>query len=141
MLAARQKVRLLFVTAKMQPSTSALISVAIANLLFVQCFAYILPQSAAKRAIEGPQEEFDDRQSSYRYYNDETKEYFIKELPLVKEDLGEIYSGSVPISDDQPDRTLFFVFKPAINTTSNDLTIWLDGGPGCSSLCKYICQI
>jgi carboxypeptidase D len=125
----------------MKSSTSALISVAIANLLFVQCFAYILPQSAAKRAIEEPQEEFDDRQSSYRYYNDKTIEHFIKELPLVKEDLGEIYSGSVPISDEKPDRTLFFVFKPAINTTSNDLTICLDGGPGCSSLCTCICQI
>ena len=113
----------------MKSSVSMLLSVAIAGLFCVHCLAYTLPLSLARRAVDEPQQEFDDRESNYRYYNDKTKPYFIKQLPRVSEDLGEIYSGSVPISDDEPDRTLFFMFKPAINTTSNDLTMWLDGGP------------
>lgn len=51
-------------------------------------------------------------------------------------DVGESYAGLLPISD-SPDesRKLFFWFFPTANPAAKDeITIWFNGGPGCSSL-------
>ena len=72
--------------------------------------------------------------SCYRYYNPKTAPYFIESWPDVNFDTGEIYGGSVPIKQSNPSRTLFFIFKPAESGPINEITIWLNGGPGCSSL-------
>ncbi|KAI9707898.1 MAG: hypothetical protein M1820_004504 [Bogoriella megaspora] len=69
------------------------------------------------------------------YYNNKTAPYFIEEWPLVSFPTGEFYSGSVPVNESDPSRTLFFVFKPATEAGPvNETTIWFNGGPGCSSL-------
>ncbi|KAL9073142.1 MAG: hypothetical protein Q9157_004855 [Trypethelium eluteriae] len=77
------------------------------------------------------------RAANYRYYNNKTAPYFIEKWPLVNFDTGEFYSGSVPIDESDPNRSLFFIFKPAINAPTNDITIWINGGPGCSSLVGF----
>ena len=59
-------------------------------------------------------------------------------LPDVHFNIGEFYSGSVPIDLENPNRTLFFAFKPDLNGVSEDITIWLNGGPGCSSLTGFL---
>ena len=79
--------------------------------------------------------------SCFKFYNDQTAPYLIKEWPLVPNyvDTGEFYSGSIPVDESDPSRTLFFIFKPAINASINpeEVVIWLNGGPGCSSLVGF----
>ncbi|RAK82006.1 alpha/beta-hydrolase [Aspergillus fijiensis CBS 313.89] len=72
--------------------------------------------------------------STYRFWNDRTKPHLVESLPDVHFDLGELYSGSISISSHQNEsRSLFYIFQPKIGEPSDDLTIYLNGGPGCSS--------
>ena len=63
-------------------------------------------------------------------------EYQVKSLPDVNYDIGEMYSGLVPITNNVS-RALFFVFQPTIGKPVDEVTIFLNGGPGCSSLDSF----
>ncbi|KAJ5495553.1 hypothetical protein N7539_000669 [Penicillium diatomitis] len=57
-------------------------------------------------------------------------------IPDVDFDIGESYAGLLPVSDIHGDeRQLYFWYFPTDNLDATDaITIWLNGGPGCSSL-------
>ncbi|KAI9719041.1 MAG: hypothetical protein M1812_003671 [Candelaria pacifica] len=72
------------------------------------------------------------------YYNNKTEAFSVNGtgIPDVNFDVGESYAGLLPISS-APNETskLYFWFFPSANPAASDeITIWLNGGPGCSSL-------
>ncbi|KAJ5553742.1 Peptidase S10 serine carboxypeptidase [Penicillium frequentans] len=73
--------------------------------------------------------------SDYRFLTNKTKSHLVESLPNVHFDLGEMYSGFIPIRGND---SLFYIFQPKIGEASDDLTIWLSGGPGCSSMQGFL---
>jgi carboxypeptidase D len=71
---------------------------------------------------------------AFRYLNNKTEPFQIKSLPDINLDLGEIYSGQIPVDKNDPSRKMFFVYQPTIGKPVDEVVIWFNGGPGCSSL-------
>jgi carboxypeptidase D len=98
---------------------------------------------AARAVIEkrSPNTEFKDhrlRKRAHNFLTNSTVKFEVNGtgIPDVPFDIGESYAGLLPISGD-PDETreLFFWFFPTTNADpKEEIAIWFNGGPGCSSL-------
>ncbi|KAL5377118.1 hypothetical protein PMIN06_011865 [Paraphaeosphaeria minitans] len=72
--------------------------------------------------------------------NEKTAKYVVNgtagAIPEVDFDIGESYAGLMPISDkaNETDQLYFWFFPSANEDAGDEITIWLNGGPGCSSL-------
>jgi hypothetical protein len=59
--------------------------------------------------------------------------YQVTSLPEVPFDIGEMYAGNIPINTKDLSRQLYYVFQPTVGAPVDEITIWLNGGPGTSS--------
>lgn len=107
--------------------------------------ASIESRHAAKRKREftkrQDQQQQPSRDNPNAYLNDKTKPYWVNgsALPEIDFDIGESYSGLLPVDDS---KDLFFWFVPSTNpAASNEITLWLNGGPGCSSLDGFLHEV
>lgn len=57
-------------------------------------------------------------------------------IPDVDFNIGESYAGTLSINSNasSPDALWFWFFPSENPAASDEITIWLNGGPGCSSL-------
>lgn len=56
-----------------------------------------------------------------------TSEYRVESLPSIDYDIGEMYSGQIPVGNDTS-KNLFYVFEPKIGEPVDEVTIWFNGG-------------
>ncbi|KAL9060436.1 MAG: hypothetical protein Q9162_000609 [Coniocarpon cinnabarinum] len=93
-------------------------------------------QAHQKRAQTLPHKRQDSGNSSYLNPNSQKFVVDGTAIPEVGFDIGESYAGLLPISSDPNEsRQLYFWFFPSSNPAAeNEIAVWLNGGPGCSSL-------
>ncbi|OQO05505.1 hypothetical protein B0A48_09274 [Cryoendolithus antarcticus] len=91
-----------------------------------------------KRVANQPFKSEKLQKRAFNFLNANTEKFAVNgtAVPDVPFDVGESYAGLLPISGAANEtRELFFWFFPTTNPVCREeITIWFNGGPGCSSL-------
>ncbi|KAF2134769.1 serine carboxypeptidase, partial [Dothidotthia symphoricarpi CBS 119687] len=91
-----------------------------------------------RRSANEPFKNAELQKRASRFLTDKTEAFAVNGtgIPEVPFDIGESYAGLLPISDSLNEtRKLFFWFFPStLENAPEEVVIWLNGGPGCSSL-------
>ncbi|KAK3620437.1 hypothetical protein LTR56_023409 [Elasticomyces elasticus] len=95
-------------------------------------------RAAAAEAVPAKQTKRQGGYGGSRWLTNATQKFAVNGtgIPDVPFDIGESYAGLLPISGASNEtRELYFWFFPSTNPDAGEeITIWLNGGPGCSSL-------
>ncbi|OAL73757.1 serine carboxypeptidase [Trichophyton violaceum] len=103
--------------------------------------AAVAPIDRARKVL-GNQHAFDKRDASGdtakapKHLTSKNKKFYVdpNSIPGVPFDIGESYAGNLA-NTPAGNSSLFFWYFPSENPEAkNEITIWLNGGPGCSSM-------
>ncbi|KIM92983.1 hypothetical protein OIDMADRAFT_46481 [Oidiodendron maius Zn] len=104
---------------------------------FVSLWLLVAGDGRSRTEQQTPAPEL-ERHASAPFLNSNSQKFFVdgNSLPDIPFDVGDSYAGLLPISKNANEtRELFFWFFPSRNDAVKDeVTIWLQGGPGSSSL-------
>lgn len=74
--------------------------------------------------------------SGFQFLTNKTQKYVVDgtAIPDVDFDVGESYAGLMPLGNSTEDEFYFWFFPSTNAAADGEILIWLNGGPGCSSL-------
>ncbi|ETI26220.1 hypothetical protein G647_02997 [Cladophialophora carrionii CBS 160.54] len=121
---------------------STLLTASLAAGALAQSVSVSNPHKRAKKVVKRAPLQRDHlplaKRQSQSYLTPQTEPFEVNGtgIPEVNFDIGESYAGTLSIDGNATNENqLFFWFFPSDNPAASDeITIWLNGGPGCSSL-------